>query len=117
MSLPKRAITRFLRSGCRSASWPSWSALMSQPPCLASACATELLPLPMPPSRPRTGLEASVTVKSRITKSSPVHDKPAVHIQRLPADVAGARRREEDCHGCHILRLLPPAQRNDAANL
>ncbi len=40
-------------------------------------------------------------------------DNPAVHIKRLPRDIAGARRRQKGHHRRDIFRVVGPLERND----
>src|SRR5438046_2866644 len=47
----------------------------------------------------------------------PVHDEPAVHVDRLPGHVPGPRGRQEHGHRGHVVRLLPAAQGYDPADL
>ena len=53
---PKASAMRSRISGCSRASWPSGSPATTLPPWRARAAATVLLPAPMPPTRPMTGL-------------------------------------------------------------
>src|SRR4051812_18313138 len=61
---PQISATRARMSGCSRASCPSGSPATMRPPCRASALATVLLPAPMPPTRPRTGLRGALVMSA-----------------------------------------------------
>src|SRR5262245_3125492 len=55
MRSPQSSRARSSTAASSSARWPIGSASITTPPRRANACATALLPLPMPPTRPMTG--------------------------------------------------------------
>src|SRR5262245_53523911 len=117
---PQMSTTRARMSGCSRASCPSGSPATILPPCRTSAWATVLLPAPMPPTRPRTGLRWALVMTStsgRTLEQNYPCLRPGRTVVRGSEDGAGRegcgsphpRKRRTGGSSCslHLLHLQP----------